>query len=369
MPLYSIPTLERLVNRARADVEAALSNGAAWLRRVVEYGIAPVWAGLAYGLYGRLPTLANDIVPGPQNSPDGLRAHASQWLGSTGNPAQPATLPITGTGTEGTTISIGTIFRRADGALYSTAVEYTFGVDQVEVVSTAAEGETGYGASGNTIVGAELTLVSEVPGIDGTWTVDGTPGETVGAGADQETHESLADRVSARGAEPPAGGRAADFVAWAREVSGVGEAWAYAGINGPGTVTVFFIRSDPDNPIPDSTLVAAVQAYVVEQAPVAAGTIQVLAPTAVALDPVVAIRPNTTAIQEAATASMRAEVLLRRSPGDGTDSVYFDRSWLTDALSDALGEEGHTLTSPATDVALAIGELPVLGTPSYSTKA
>lgn len=364
------PAIPTLVSQAAADVDAALGAEAALSPSSPEYVLAAVAAGLAFGCYGKAKAVARNIIPSTANDRQALDEHARNWLGNEDGrrEASPANLPITGTGTAGTVIPPGTQWRAGDGAVYATIVELVFGTDQVVVQSIAAPGETGFGASGNKTPGTSLTLIDEVAGLDSEWTVDGDPADgPIGGGADEETDEALVERIEFTAQNPPGGGTRADFERWAREANaGVGRAWAYAGLSGPGTVDIFFIRSDPDSPIPDNTLVDVVKDYVRARAPLMA-KVGVSAPVAWPIDITVAIKPNTAAVREAVTASLRETIALLRDIGNG--SRYFDRSWLTDAISRAVGEAGHTMTIPAADLTPPLGRLPTLGTITFSTKA
>ena len=62
-------------------------------------------------------------------------------------------------------------------------------------------------------------------------------------GTDTETDEQLRARILHRIQNPPMGGAAADYVAWALAVPGVTRAWA-APEQGVGTITVRFLMDD-----------------------------------------------------------------------------------------------------------------------------
>jgi uncharacterized phage protein gp47/JayE len=81
----------------------------------------------------------------------------------------------------------------------------------------------------------------------------------VADGSDEESTDELRARLLARLQNPPHGGNATDYEAWAKEVSGVTRAWSYPLELGAGTVTVRFVRDDDASPIPDAGEVAAVQ--------------------------------------------------------------------------------------------------------------
>jgi uncharacterized phage protein gp47/JayE len=358
------PLLGTLVLRALADIDAALGAEAALDPDAPEYVLAANAAAQADGVYGSAEQIARNIVPGRDNDPEALRRHSRNWLGDDDGPrtASPARLPIvdSGNSVDGTPIPTGTRFRTGDGALYETTEDLVVGTDDITVLSIAAEGETGYGASGNKVPGLTLTRVTEVDDLDTLWIVDGDPADgAIGGGADEETHDELADRTEFSAQNPPQAGTRANIEAWAREVPGVGKAWAYSWVRGPGTTTVFFTRSDPDNPLPDATLRNTVQAHLDEKIALHSdGIILVGEMVAHTVTPTIALKPNNSTTRSAAYAALREAIILRRKAGDGT--WYLDRSWLTEALSAAVGEEGHTLTVPAADITPALGHLVVL---------
>lgn len=366
------PTVGTLVGRAIASIDAALGAEQALIEGSDEYVLAAMSGGLAHGCYGSLRSVAKNIVPSAENDETALAEHARFWLGDEDGrrDAAPATLPLVddGSSVADTEIPAGTRWRASDGALYESIVDFIYGTDDIEVQSISVEDEVGYGAEGNRIPGATLTLVDEVVGLASEWTVDGDPGDgAIGGGSDQETLAELAERVEFSAQNPPSGGTAPDYVRWARSVSGVGKAWAVARLRGPGTVTVWFTRSDTSSPIPDAPLVANVQERLDESTPLQVGLAYAGTLVAYEVDITIAIKPNTAATRAAVTSALEDAIIARAEPGNGVD--YFDRSWLTEAASQAAGETGHDMTIPAADFVVPLGNYPILGTITFSTKA
>lgn len=361
----SRPTIAQLLARGRTDIQAELEGDGAFLPGAPEPVFAKMTAGLADGVYGALVVLSRDIVPGPTNSDEAIEAHAVLWLGNNDGRkgALPAELPLTGTGVDLTPIPAGTQFRRSDGALYETtdATFYTtLGSFVLPVTSIAVEGEPGFGADGNSVAGTVLTLVSNVPGLDPEWTVDGDiTAPPVGGGADVESIEELAERVVARAQNPPRGGAAGDYVAWAREEPGVSFAWESVSA---GVITVYIVRDDIDNPVPDSELVERTQDRIDRLQPLGANA-TVVAPTITPLSPVIEVTPFTPDVVDSVTKSLRSVIAARAVPGK-----IFRITWISEAISIAVGEVDHTIISPAGDVATITGELLVPGTPTITEK-
>jgi uncharacterized phage protein gp47/JayE len=156
------------------------------------------------------------------------------------------------------------------------------------------------------------------------------------------------------------GGARSDYEAWALQVAGVTRAWVYPLENGPGTVVVRFVRDNDTSLIPDSAEVAAVQAYIDDLRPVTAN-VTVEAPTASPLNMTIQLTPNTAAVRAAVTAEL-TDVLQREAAPGGTILL----SHLREAISVAAGEVNNVLTTPTADVTHAAGEMPVLGTITWS---
>ena len=103
---------------------------------------------------------------------------------------------------------------------------------------------------------------------------------------------------------PPLGGSANDYIQWAREVTGVTRSWVLPLAYGPGTVGVSFVVDDEDPIIPSPAKVEEVQDYIDELKPVTA-LVTVFAPTELEMDLEIAIKPNTTEVQDAILAELQ----------------------------------------------------------------
>lgn len=363
-----IPTLTQVVNRARADIDGALGSSFALLRKSVEAVLATVTGGLAFGVYGKMLSIARNIVPGRENDEDVLEQNARLWLGNDDGrlPARAALFTITGTGTPPGAIPANTQFRREDGAIFVTEAEiqFTASPQSIEVVSNATEGQPGFGVDGNTIAGSTLTLVSVVGFLDADWIVDGDPGDPAqGSGTDEETNDALADRITFRAQNPPRGGAPGDYEAWAREVPGVAQAFESVNIIGANIVSVVIVRDDIDSPLPDIGLIAEVQAFLIENNPLAI-RVTTFGPSLLPIDLSIALTPNTPEVQASVELSLRDAIARRAVPTGG-----FRHSHLTEAISLAEGELDHDLLSPTDDIdSVVTFDLAILGDITFSTK-
>lgn len=343
---FQRPTLNELIERTRADFVSRLALAGAVLRRSVVGVLARVIAGAVHGLYGYLAFLAKQLMPDTAES-EYLRRWASIW-GVNPRPAAYAAGPVTFVGVDGAVVPAGAALRRSDGFLYTLDADAEIEGGSATATVTAQEA----GALGNADAGISLSLVSPVPGVESSATVAAAG---ITNGLDEEDDESLRARLIARIQQPPHGGAAFDYVAWALEVPGITRAWAYPLYLGAGTVGVAIVNDNAEPITPDPAKVQEVQDYIDERRPVAAD-VTVFAPVPVPIDFEIRVVPNTVAVREAVAAELR-DLLIRESVPGGTILL----SHINEAISIAAGEEDHTLFEPANNVELAIGEIAVMG--------
>jgi uncharacterized phage protein gp47/JayE len=348
---FARPNLPELIERAQADIEAGLPGTDARLRRSNLNVIARMHAAAVHGLYGYLDWLATQLMEDTAETVF-LDRYAGIW-GVLRVPAAFATGGVALVGNNDVVVPAGTLLQRSDGA------EFTVTADATVVAGTATAQVAALvaGAAGNAAAGTQMRLVQPVPGVNSAGAV--AAGGLV-LGADAEGDEALRLRILARIQQPPMGGSQSDYVAWAKEVPGVTRAWCYPIELGPGTVVVRFVRDNDVSMIPDAPAVAEVQDYIEDLKPVTA-TLTVLAPVAVELDMAITLTPNTSAVRLAVEAEL-ADVLRREAYPGGTILV----SHLREAISVAAGEVNHALTAPTADVVHDAGEMPVLGTITFT---
>lgn len=346
MSLYR-PTLQELITRIENDFISRLSLPGAVLRRSVVAVLSRVIAGAAHQMYGYLEFLSRQVFP-DQSEAEFLDRQAGLF-GITRRAAAFASGDVTFTGTNGSVIPEGTKLQRSDGVQFvTTATDTVAGGSATVPVTSLTAGE-----SGNTAAGVAVTLVSPIAGVVGTATV--AAGGITG-GTDSESDDLLRQRVLARMQQPPQGGAAHDYAAWALEVPGVTRVWVYPNHLGIGTVGVTFVMDDQGGGIiPDPATVQAVQDHIDELRPVTAD-VTVFAPIAVPLDFQIAVVPNTAAVQAAVEAEL-ADMLQREAEPGGTILL----SKIHEAISLAAGVNDYTLVSPSADVVHSAGEIAVMG--------
>lgn len=363
---YARPTLKRLISRVQGDLNTYLQNGAARVRRSVEYALSRVVAGLAYGLHGHVHYVSRQVVPDDECDDDWILRHARAW-GITPNPPTTATFEITVTGSAGAAIPADTEWASADGeATYTNA---TAGVipASAPLETTVTVTATEAGADGNAEGGATLTLTTPVADVDADATVVGALGELQGGGDDEEAVSAVRVRLRERIQSPPSGGGPGDYIAWAKTVSGVTRAWELPGQLGPSTVVVLFVSDAIDSDgnfesttFPGESDVAEVQAVLDAKAPVIAVP-TAATPLMATLDPVISLSPNTADVRAEVEAQLN-DLLLRKS-GPRETILLSD---IRDAVGLAPSVVDYSLTAPVTDVVSAATEVYVLGSPTYS---
>lgn len=354
---FARPTLEELINRVSTDIASRLPGMSySLVRRSLAGALARAEAGAVHSLYGYLDFIARQAIPDTAEDEYLLRWVAI-WLPDGRKPATFATgeSAVQVSGAIGSVLLEGTLFVRADGQQYKTTAEValsgTTALVSVQAVTANASSNTGAGVS--------LTLFQPVEGISSTAIVV-SPGIT--GGNDQETLTALQARLVRRIQQPPQGGSAADYETWALEVPGVTRAWVKPLYLGAGTVAVFLANDNAVTaPIPDAGTVAAALEYITEKAPVTA-IVYVMAPVALAVNIAAKLNPNTSATRSAAQAEL-ADLFQREAEPGGVIRI----SKIREAISIATGVIDSQVTTPAADVTAAPGEIPVLGTVTWST--
>jgi uncharacterized phage protein gp47/JayE len=272
--------------------------------------------------------------------------------------ASPAGGNLAATGTPGLVFPSGLTFL-SGGIIYRSTSDVTIAGDgtvTIPIVATTA------GTRGNRVSGEKLALSEPglFPGLSTEATV--TAGGISG-GADQEEVESLRARVLSRKRNPPQGGAEADYERFALELSFVSKVWARRLVNGPGSVGVWFLSTG--GAIPSGAEVDAVRTSIEARRLIGLRDLRVYAPTAVSVAVTVALTPDTVEIRQNVSLALAAVFKARARPGLPDDPFLLSRSWIAEAISDAVGEDRHTLVSPSADPSFTLGQYPVLGTVSF----
>lgn len=365
---FSIPTLRDLVERARLSFRANLPGSDAWLWPNNVGPTAKVLAGLTHEVFGYADWIARQKFALTADG-DSLDQHGAE-LGMSRRPADLARGLVAFTAAGALTVEQSAVLARSDGTTYRVTDGGAIAGSGTLKVSVVAEAE---GKAGLAQAGTALLAQA---GVTGAATVAVDSGGLTG-GADPEDDESFRARILFRKRNPPQGGSAADYVIWASEVPGVTRVFVERLFNGPGTVRVFPLFDD-DYPggVAPAGRVAEVAAYLDTLRP-AGAALSVAAPVAQPINiDVSGLVPASVTVEEAARAEL-ASAFRRLGRVAGADSEspsmpylatphVFSRSWLWQAVANAAGEQSHQIASPPTDVPIAVGSIPVLGTVTFS---
>lgn len=355
---FARPTLSELITRIGGDLRGRLEVAGPLLRRAMADVLSSVWAGGVHTLHGFLEFLARQLFGDTAEREALLRMAALYGIVPT--PAAFATGDVTATGTNGSTILAGEILRLDAVTSYRVVTGQTIasGTATLPVIAVLA------GTAGNLVEGASLSFESPIPGVTSTATV-ATGGIT--GGVEEEGTEEVRDRYLLRLREPPQGGADQDYEAVALAVPGVTRAWVFPVELGLGTVVVRFVLDDPDRAsiFPDVGEVADVQDAEEAERPITA-VVTAVAPTDLPVAFTIHLVPDTADTRVAVAAELGDLFTRVAEPGDGAGRGTVLLSQIRTAIGVAEDVTDYTLTVPPADVVPAIGELPTVGTITWT---
>ncbi|AUG00660.1 baseplate J protein [Pseudomonas sp. 09C 129] len=338
---FDTPSLPVLIKRTQSD----LASDA--LRQSDAQVLARALGGAAYGLYGYLDWIADQILPDKADEST-LERIAALRLNQPRKAAQAASGSVSFTAAAGAVLDVDTLLQASDGRTYKVTAARTTSAGNNSTTIQALDA----GTLGNAEAGLNLIPVQPIQGIGNTFTVL-APGLSGGVAA--ESLESLRARVIRSYRIIPHGGSAQDYETWALECPGITRAWCRGSYLGPGTVGLFVMRDDDAQPIPNAEQLAEVKAYIEPLRPVTA-ELHVLAPQQSPVTYSLRLSPDTSAVRAAVEAQLRD--LHNREAGLG-DTLLI--SHIREAISSAAGENDHRLSAPAADVPAASNQLLTFG--------
>lgn len=350
---WTTPTLKALRALNRDNITARLNSGAMVPNSALRV-MSDANAGLAYLTLLYLNWLSKQLLPDTAETTF-LDRFATIWLKNFGGGRKTATYASGSAlvnGIAGTVLPLGTQFSGQGSSsstsappvtvIFQSTAQVTIGTAPTPVNLTALTA----GAAGNMAPGAIITFATAIAGANGIVTVVSMAG-----GADQETDALLRARVLQRIQQPPMGGAATDYVAWAESIPGVTRAWCSPNEMGLGSVTLRFmmdeLRATPGNYLtsgfPTSVDVAAVQAYVNSVRPVTAQDVFVVAPIPEPINFVLGnLSPSDPGTVQNIVTSVNNLLLLKGAPANAVDgksqpgqTIY--AAWISDAVYQAAG--------------------------------
>jgi uncharacterized phage protein gp47/JayE len=209
------------------------------------------------------------------------------------------------------------------------------------------------GEIGN-IYSGQLDNIDNVNGVTATLT------DIITVGTDEETDDNLRTRFYAQIQAPSTSGNAANYVEWALEVAGVGDAKVFPIWNGPGTVKVLIVDSNMEV---DGTLEQAVATHIELVRPIGA-TVTVDSPTEKTINVSSnLVLDSSKTLAEVITAFTNAFKEYLKSMVFETYTVSYAR--IGSILLATAGVEDYSNLLVNTDTAniiIADGEMPIAGT-------
>lgn len=338
---FETPSLPVLIQRTQSDLASDS------LRQSDAQVLARTLSGAAFGLYGYLDWIAEQILPDKADEST-LERIAALRLNQPRKAAQAARGSVSFMAAVGAVLDVDTLLQSSDGRSYKVTAARTTSAGLNSTTIQAVDG----GALGNADAGLELTAVQPVQGIGNAFTVL-APG--LSGGVARESLESLRSRVIRSYRIIPHGGSADDYETWALECPGITRAWCRRNYLGPGTVGLFVMRDDDTDPMPTVELLAEVKQYIEPRRPVTA-EVYVLAPTRKSVVYSIRLNPDTSAVRAAVEAQLRD--LHAREAALGETLLL---THIAESISGAAGEWDHQLVAPVADVAAEPNELLTYG--------
>ena len=356
---FNRPSLQTLIERVQGDFQG-IPGAFNVLRRSYLGVLSRAVAGLSHLALGHLQFIEKQAFP--DTAQDEYLERWASIYGIIRNAATFAEFNATLSGTDGTIIPVGTIFRRQDGTEYSVTQEGVISAGTVEInlISLLS------GQAPNVTATDIVSILSPIAGLDS----DGVTSTIITEGEDTETDDLLRTRLISKIQNPPSGGAATDYLQWALEVPGVTRSWVLPGNLGAGTVGVSFVEDGQDPIIPSAAKVQEVIDYIELRRPVTAN-VNVSAPVAFPMNLTIAIKPNTVAVQNAIVEEL-SDLVRRDASLSGAFAgplQIFDGkillSRINESISIASGEADHQIIdingAPPEDVTPNTSELVVLG--------
>jgi uncharacterized phage protein gp47/JayE len=357
---WQTPALKDVRQTIRDYVQGSLPGADASVPNSILRVASDAQGGLCHLNLQYLDWQALQLLPDTAET-EWLDRHADIWLtnadGSTGRKlASYATGTVTFTGVAGAIVPAATQLGNSQCS-YETLADVTLAAGGAATPGDVRALDPG--TIGNLDPGMNLQVSTTIGGIDPTAVV-----VTLGGGTDEETDDELRARILRRIQQPPMGGAAGDYEAWALAVPGVTRAWAATNM-GLGTATVRFLMdalraSDDGWPTPDD--IAQVAGYIDTVRPVTVKDCYVVAPIKTFLDITIAdlVPADNANTQAEIEQSLRAMLFERAAPG----ATIF-ASWISYAIMSAASVVSFTLVTNTDFVMPSPGNMAVLGNIIY----
>ena len=360
---WATPTLKEVRGLVRDNIRGSLPGADASIPNSVLRVLSDAQGGLCHLTLQYLDWLALQLLPDTAET-EWLDRHGDIWLvnadGSTGRKmATFATGTVNFTGIGGAAVPMGAQLAYSDQQSFETTATVVLLADAPTPVPVIALVP---GVAGNLPAGTSLGMTQPLSGVDPAAVV----AYDMSGGTDQESDDDLRARVLRRIRQPPMGGSAHDYEAWALSVPGVTRAWCGGSEMGPGTVTVRFMMDDlrADNGgFPLQADCETVAAYIETVRPVSVKDVFVVAPIPQPIDVnVLNLIQDTADVRGAIEASIEEMLMAVQAPGQ---TIYL--AWKYSAVMAAAGVQSFMLTNTTDDIMPSKGHMAVLGDLYFTT--
>lgn len=220
-----------------------------------------------------------------------------------------------------------------------------------------------FGLNTNVDAGSQITITSPIAGLNDTAFVQYGG---IAGGADLESDDDFRVRVLDRWQNPVAHFNVQAIINKAKEITGVTRVWVEENTPALGQVTIYFMRGSS---IPTAGEIEDVKNKILEIKPANTTDANVIvgAPTPITINfNFTSLTPNTTDMQNAITESLQQLFAEGTNVGENLSRFAYE-SAIYNTVDTVSGDRvsAFSLSVPAGDVAIASGELAVLGTVTY----
>lgn len=348
------------------EISYNLLNGQVPLANSVLRVLAQAFSKVQYLQYDFLDYVSLQCCP--STATDEYLDNWAALKGVTRKAASQATGVISFTGTSGASIPAGTVLVAEDGETYTTD-------NLVDVGSNVGITAVNSGSEGNQAANITMSLQVAIAGVDSTLVLS----NAITTGSDIESDSELRVRTISAFSTVSTGDSRQDHLNWALAVPGVTQAWVPPSPIA-GTECVIYVMLDRTNstlgyPQGTNGTASSETRYVVatgDQLTVANAMyaekpyteIQIIcSPIQTNIDFTISGLSTASASIQAAVKAAVVSLLHDQGTPLGTSITL---AAINSAISSAAGSTSYTLTAPTADISLTTGELPEVGTMTFS---
>lgn len=241
--MITIPTIAELTESILADLEAEFDATIDDEGKTMLRSFAAVQAGKMKQLYLAIATLQKNVFPDTCDRETLIRFGLVK-LGRQPFQAVAGRYDVTVTGTIGTEIPAGTIFKTDDdalnpGILYRLDTAFTFVSNSGSINLRSLT----LGEESKLEVGDTLTVTAPVAGMDNQATVTAETVQPLAAETDEDYRQEVLDAFRMESL----GGAATDYRLWAQDAQGVQQVYPYARAGFPCEINLFIEATTADS--------------------------------------------------------------------------------------------------------------------------